>query len=225
MSALSSWFLAVNLLFLKLFSAPQSFAHLPASKICSPPSRAHQLFPAVARRIQEMPKTVWLALGSRTRLNRWLLLCLWDFSLFPQLLLLPASRGAIFAIIGRIASFKTPALPLDSLGPRLHLHNIDLWSPSPRQGLPCALLLVLTRWLSFSSAGPLSSLVRPSDPRWGDAALAEHQLRCDWSAVAVPPHRARLRPSFSRERIDNAVGPIEANARDVFHTFLQICQL
>jgi hypothetical protein len=75
-SALSSWFLAVHLLLPKLVSARRPFAPLPASQICSRPSRAHQLCPAVARRIQEMPKTLWLARGSRTRLNRWPLLYL-----------------------------------------------------------------------------------------------------------------------------------------------------
>jgi hypothetical protein len=70
-SALSSCFLAVDLLLPKFVSASRPFAPLPASQICSPLSRAHQLVPAVARRIQKMPKTLWLALGSQTRSNRW----------------------------------------------------------------------------------------------------------------------------------------------------------
>jgi hypothetical protein len=75
-SAFSSWFLVANLLLPKHVSPPRLFAPLPVSQICSPPSRAHQRFSAVARRIQGMPKTLWLALCDQTRLNCWSLLCL-----------------------------------------------------------------------------------------------------------------------------------------------------
>jgi hypothetical protein len=65
-SVLSSWFLADNLLLPKLVSAPRSFALLPASQICSPPSLAHQLLPAVARRILECRRlSGWRAAAGR----------------------------------------------------------------------------------------------------------------------------------------------------------------
>jgi hypothetical protein len=63
---LTSWRLIVDFLLPRLVSARRPFAPLPAFQICS------SAVPAVARRIREMANTR----GSRTRLNRWPLLCL-----------------------------------------------------------------------------------------------------------------------------------------------------
>jgi hypothetical protein len=66
-SALSSCFLAVNLLLPQFVSAPRPFAPLRASQICSRPSRAYQLFPAVARKVLECRRlSGWCAAAGRT---------------------------------------------------------------------------------------------------------------------------------------------------------------